>query len=273
MTKQSLFQLLADNQIETVFQQLKTNNSKYINDLVLLESQWSELRTRERNGTISLEQANLEVARIRKNLLDLIEQSFNAKASFQQPVQRPAATTNLKWAILAVIMVALIVAIVAFFPESQGKTKFAESSSVQSPQSAALSARESNPKSKDHNTQVRTLEVPPNNIVLNKGRIGDITFKFLSAELSEQNLDNWVLRIKARVIKPAYGAHVGSTMLHIAYGDFEKIPVHIDFPGLGPNETADGVMEFEIPKSYHEAKVLIYHYPDEPPIASIPFKW
>lgn len=78
ITKRSLLELLADNRMDSVFEELKSRQGHY-NDLVLLESQWKDLQSRQRSGTISGEQANLEAARVRKSLLELIELSFTER--------------------------------------------------------------------------------------------------------------------------------------------------------------------------------------------------
>jgi hypothetical protein len=271
MTKQSLFQLLADNQIETLFQELKGSNSKYLNDLVLLESQWSDLRARERNGTISSEQSNLEVARIRKNLLELIERSFSTQAAIAMPFRKASGSGNRTWILLAAITVVVIAILFFLFPSSPDVSSSVDLKRESKSQSTSPTSSKDNQKG--NGSASRMLEVPANNMTFNKGRIGDITYKFLSAELSEQNTEHWLLRLKIRGIKPAYGFLVGSNQMHISYGDFEKAPVSNSFAYINPGETADGVIEFEVPKEFQEVKLLIYNYADEPPLASIPFTW
>ncbi len=270
MTKQSLFQLLADNQIEKLIHELKTTNGKYINDLVLLESQWSHLRTKERNGTISSEQANLEVARIRKNLLELIERSFSIQAEIARPFIKPIPSSNRSWVLLAAISITVVAIIFVFTTRSSNDSKSVESDFVKSSQPATL---KSSGIAQKADVQARMLEVPTNAMTFNKGKVGDITYKFLSAELSELNMDSWLLRLKVRGIKPAYGFRISGSNLHISFGDLEKSPVNNSFEFINAGETADGVVEFEIPKEYNEAKLLIYHYVDEAPLATIPFKW
>ena len=270
MTKQSLFQLLADNQIETLFQALKGSNSKYLNDLILLESQWSDLRAKERNGIISSEQSNLELARIRKNLLELIERSFSVSATVALPSSQTTGASNRKWMLLGAVSIVLAIALFAFSQSLPNTSSTAESAGAKSDAPAIFTSGTSRQKTA---AQTRMLEVPANRMTFNKGRVGDITYQFMSAELSEQNTDTWLLRLKIRGIKPAYGFRISGSQLHISYGDFEKGPVSNSFEYINPGETAEGVVEFEIPKAYKDAQLLIYHYSDEPPLATIPFKW
>lgn len=85
-------------------------------DLVLLESQWRDLQARQRSGVISGEQANLEAARIRKGLLELIELSYvkspPAAAPLPATPNRPAPVKVLQWAgiCLTVFMIIQLVA-------------------------------------------------------------------------------------------------------------------------------------------------------------------
>jgi hypothetical protein len=52
MKKQNFLQLLANNQMDNLFDLLKDRQGHY-SELVLLESQWKDLQSRQRAGTIS----------------------------------------------------------------------------------------------------------------------------------------------------------------------------------------------------------------------------
>ncbi|MBK8561949.1 MAG: hypothetical protein IPN76_00990 [Saprospiraceae bacterium] len=80
MNKQDLIQLLTDNEMDSLFEQLKSRQ-RNSGEQVLLESQWKDLQSRQRSGTISYDQANLEAARLRKGLLELIDMSFSVPSS------------------------------------------------------------------------------------------------------------------------------------------------------------------------------------------------
>lgn len=109
MDKQILFQLLADNQLNQLFAELKNQQGHFNNDLILLESQWNDLRSKERNGTLSNEQVNLENARIRKGLLDLIEQAFGkAPQSFHPSQAGPSFAVGKKWLLVAGMVVLML---------------------------------------------------------------------------------------------------------------------------------------------------------------------
>jgi hypothetical protein len=101
MNKQDLIQLLTDNEVESLFEQLKSRQ-RNSSEQVLLESQWKDLQSRQRSGTISYDQANLEAARLRKGLLELIDISFAMPSS--QPNSKendaPFAAAGLKPVVL-----------------------------------------------------------------------------------------------------------------------------------------------------------------------------
>ncbi len=101
MNKQDLIQLLTDNEVESLFEQLKIRQ-RNPGEQVLLESQWKDLQSRQRSGTISYDQANMEAARLRKGLLELIDMSFATPSA--QPVSKENdvqfAATGLKPVVL-----------------------------------------------------------------------------------------------------------------------------------------------------------------------------
>jgi hypothetical protein len=74
MTKQDLIQLLADNELDKLFGILRSHWGNN-HELILLEGQWKDLQARTRSGVISNDQANVEAAKIRKGLLELLESS------------------------------------------------------------------------------------------------------------------------------------------------------------------------------------------------------
>jgi len=91
MTKNELLRLLAENQLADLFDELKTSIQR---DLILLESQWNDLRQRQQLGLVSAEQADLEDARIRYGLLDVIEKNFGEKPA-PAPASAPVTAPDL----------------------------------------------------------------------------------------------------------------------------------------------------------------------------------
>jgi hypothetical protein len=107
MDKQSLLELLADNQLSELFNALKDKQG-YYKDLILLESQWNDLRTKQRNDLISNEDANIELGQIRNSLHQLIELSDG------QPVSADSLTpgksvTNRTWMLVLAAVAGLII--------------------------------------------------------------------------------------------------------------------------------------------------------------------
>ncbi|MBK6995122.1 MAG: hypothetical protein IPH31_09415 [Lewinellaceae bacterium] len=106
MDKQSLLELLADNQLGELFNALK-HKQGYYKDLILLESKWNDLRTKQRNDLISNEQANIELGQIRHSLLQLIDLSDGQPAPFASPT--PTGTgSNRTWIMGAIALVGLL---------------------------------------------------------------------------------------------------------------------------------------------------------------------
>ena len=142
MDKQSLLQLLANNQLDELIFALKNQHGVY-NDLVLLESQWNEIRAKQRNGILTDDQANTEMARLRKNLLDLIEIASGNPRTTSAPLPAPPAS-NRTWIFAAAAVVGLLVLYLAYTtlfssePESVSQT-------VETPSAPAAQASKPQP--------------------------------------------------------------------------------------------------------------------------------
>lgn len=106
MDKQSLLELLADNQLGELFDALKLKQG-YYKDLVLLESKWNELKAKQRNSLISNEQANLELGQIRHSLLELIEFSDGQHARVSL-TNASARSSNRTWMFVALACLGLV---------------------------------------------------------------------------------------------------------------------------------------------------------------------
>jgi len=124
MDKQTLFDLLANNQLDELFYALKNQDGRY-SDLVLLESQWNDLRAQQRNGIISTEQANLELSRMRKSLLELIEIASDGRAKIPASPPSNLRRPNYTWLIGTGALVALFIfyQLYTVFAVSSDKTK------------------------------------------------------------------------------------------------------------------------------------------------------
>ncbi len=118
VTKQSLLQLLSENQMDRLFEELNGSPNRN-GDLVLLESQWRDIQSRQRSGVISGEQATLEAARVRKGLLELIDLSYSkspaAASLLMSTPNRPVQRKVLLWAGIC-LSVSLIILLIANLP-------------------------------------------------------------------------------------------------------------------------------------------------------------
>ncbi|MFN0014634.1 MAG: hypothetical protein ACKVU2_08810 [Saprospiraceae bacterium] len=123
MDKEALIQLLANNQLDELIYALKNQHGVY-NDLVLLESQWNDLRAQERNGIIASGQAGIEHAKIRKNLLELIEIATGNRRSIPN-APAPTARSSNRAMILgaaAVVLVLFLYLTYSIFAPSDAET-------------------------------------------------------------------------------------------------------------------------------------------------------
>lgn len=80
MTKEALLDLLANSEIDKLFEQLKKHQDN-AEEYIQLKSQWNSLKSRQFSGTVSDEQANLETAKVRKGLLHLVNSSFDESST------------------------------------------------------------------------------------------------------------------------------------------------------------------------------------------------
>lgn len=112
MDKQALLQLLANNQLDELIFALKNQHGVY-NDLVLLESQWNDLRAKQRNGVLSAEQANTEIARVRNNLLELIEIASGRPGGIPAPLPE-VRNSNRTWLFAATAIAGLLILYFAY---------------------------------------------------------------------------------------------------------------------------------------------------------------
>lgn len=87
MTKHDLQQLIVNNEMDSLFDELKARKS-YFTEVVMLESQWKDLQTRLRTGIVSNDQATMEAARVRMGLLEIVDMSFSKR-------QAPSVVENL----------------------------------------------------------------------------------------------------------------------------------------------------------------------------------
>lgn len=120
----------------------------------------------------------------------------------------------------------------------------------------------------------RQLVVPQDPIQLTAEYVGTTGYQLLSAELSDQNPENYLLSVRLRCIRPPYGQNVSEATVHILHGEAEQAPFQVIFPFVEAQSTAEGVLDFEVPKDWPDAELVIYHGAVEPiKKAKIPLKF
>jgi len=150
MDKQALLQLLANNQLDELIFALKNQHGVY-NDLVLLESQWNDLRAKERNGVISSGEASLEHARIRKSMLQLVEIATGNRGSIPVAPAPAGQAPNrtLIYAAAAVVGILILYFIYSALAPSDAEPVSPTTETPSAPAAQAPASRPSAPKQLD----------------------------------------------------------------------------------------------------------------------------
>ena len=235
MTKNALLHLLAENRIEDLFEQLRTLQNR---DLLLLQSQWNDLRQRQQLGTVSEQQVDVEDARIRQSLLDIIENAFNESSKTPGADSRPFAPARKpRWMIGIAAAAGLVIALLT----------------ILGPFRRDPAAEEGSP------SVTKTLTVPTAPMSIVSSQTGPITWQLLKAERSGFNPENWQVSIQAKCIKPLYGLGVSAGTVHLRHGTDELAPYAVEFPFVQAGTTGMGSFHFQVPKSWKKATLVIYH--------------
>lgn len=239
MNKNALLELLANNRLEDLFGQLKTYNNR---DLILLESQWNDLRHRQQIGTVGDEQADLEDARIRQSLLAIIESMIGQPAqtpgAYPQafaPADRPLKNRPVVIGTGLVAMLAIAVFLI------WGPFHLIDASSNSGSSSAT-----------------KTLVIPKAPISIVSKQAGLITWQLLQVERSEFSPASWQLTIEAKCIKPLYGLGPHTGIMHLRHERDELAPFAVEFPFVEAGATGTGSFHFEVPKTWKKASLVIY---------------
>lgn len=242
MTKEHLLRLLAQNDIDELFRLLRETAQS---ELVLLEGQWHDLKTDSRAGVLTQEQANVEEARIRRRLLELIE---GAEKS-----DRPAAAqthTNSGYRAVLIGFALLGCLLLGFF---MLKPMFSDK---KEPNIEHMDVVETAEKP---GSGLKKIPISTDRIDLTAPYVGTTGYQFLEATLSNKSPGYYKLAVRMRCIRPPYGQGVSASSLHMVHGDDEIAPYELDFPFVEANTTGAGVLYFEVPKTWDTADLVLYH--------------
>ncbi|MBL7775844.1 MAG: hypothetical protein JNK89_07555 [Saprospiraceae bacterium] len=238
MPNAELLRLLADNEIETLFETLYRQFPAQQGELALLESQWNDLRAKARAGVLSQEQVSVGEAQIRSRLKDFIESDGD-----ERPVRRRLPVLGLALALLCGGFIAAYL----FWkpaPEAVGPAAATAVDSTAAPASP---------------TAVRQLSVPAGVIRMRGYGEGSIGYELLQAAIAPYNTTHDELLLQLRCIKPEYGKHIAPNVVHLENEGAEIAPYRIDFPFVDMNTTGEGWLYFEVPKTWTQANIVLYH--------------
>lgn len=247
MTKEHLLRLLAQNELEELFRQLRESAQK---ELVLLESQWHDLKADTRAGVLTQEQANVEEARIRQRLFDFIQfgdKSTGARSSQAAASGRMGRRVLLGLGLLGALLVLFFLLKPLFSSPDDAAADVAtatETAPQDAPQKASFSKK---------------LAIPTEPLELSADYVGTTGFQFLEAELSSKNPEHYRLAVRMRCIRPPYGENISSHTLHLLHGESEIAPYLVEFPFVEAKTVGEGTISFEVPKTWKDARLVLYY--------------
>lgn len=246
MSKEQLLRLLAEDEIDQVFHVLRENA---LSEIVLLEGQWHSLKSDSRAGVLTQEQANVEEARIRRRLLEFIEAGDRPATAAMRQAPAGMGTYRIVFiglGLLAVFLLGLFL-LKPWSPETaEAKTEDA----AETPAGETTAGT---------TTTAKKLKVPPGPVELTAAIVGTTGYQILEAVLSDKNPGNYTLTVRLRCIRPPYGQGISASTLHLVHGQDEIAPFAVEFPFVEPNTTGAGNLKFEVPKTWKDAVLVIYH--------------
>ncbi|MFN0016005.1 MAG: hypothetical protein ACKVU2_15785 [Saprospiraceae bacterium] len=259
MSKEHLLHLLSQNEIDKLFPLLRENATS---ELVLLESQWNDLKADLRAGVLTQEHANIEEARIRQRLLDFIEKGDRPSRGHAPQAGR---STN-RWLLLgAGLAVGLLLGFLLLKPLFSENTE-TTTDPVTNPGSAAETAKPADPFSKKIAISTALIE-------LSADYVGTTGFQFVEATLGDKTPQHYRLSVRMRCIRPPYGENISSHTLHLVHGPDEIAPYEVDFPFVNAKTTGEGVLRFEVPKTWDAAELVLYYGTGYEKKANVPIRF
>lgn len=243
MSKELLLRLLAQNELDELFRQLRESAQS---ELVLLESQWHDLKSDSRAGVLTQEQANVEEARIRRRLLDYIESGGKTPLGQTAPapqLHRPQRQVLLGFGLLAGLVAAFFLLKPLFTSPPGAATADADAPETEQP-AAPFSKK---------------LAVPTEPIELTADYVRTTGYQFLEAVLTNKNPENYRLMVRMRCIRPPYGENVSSHTLHLLHDETEIAPYEVEFPFVQAKTIGEGTLSFEVPKAWKDARLVLYY--------------
>jgi len=243
MTKEHLLRLLAQNELDELFRRLRESAQS---ELVLLESQWHDLKADTRAGVLTPEQANVEEARIRQRLLDYIESG--GRASIGRAAQPPASGKAGRWAWLGLGLLGGVLVVVFLLKPLFSSPPEADAAGT----SPTEGVQQTGPFSKK-------IAIPTEPLELSASYVGTTGFQFVEATLSNKNPESYKLDVRLRCIRPPYGENISSHTLHLLHGEAEIAPYAVEFPFVQAKTIGEGTFSFEVPKTWKDGRLVLYY--------------
>ncbi|MEQ1746609.1 MAG: hypothetical protein ABMA02_14350 [Saprospiraceae bacterium] len=103
--------------------------------------------------------------------------------------------------------------------------------------------------------------------------VGTTGFQFVEATLDNKTPQHYRLSVRMRCIRPPYGENISSHTLHLLHGPDEIAPYEVDFPFVQAKTTGEGVLRFEVPKTWDAAELVLYYGTGYEKKANVPIRF
>lgn len=251
MSKEHLLRLLAQNELEELFRQLRESAQK---ELVLLEGQWHDLKADTRAGVLTQEQANVEEARIRQRLFDFIQ--FGDKTPGVRSGQTAASGQTGRRVLLGVGLLGALLVLFFLLKPLFSTSDEAVSGGSTTTENTTQNESQTEPQKGAFSKKLAISTEP---LELSADYVGTTGFQFLEAELTSKNPEHYRLTVRMRCIRPPYGENISSHTLHLLHGESEIAPYLVEFPFVEAKTVGEGTISFEVPKTWKDARLVLYY--------------
>lgn len=251
MDKKLLQQWVAENNFGAIFKIMLSEEkyADYKNDILQIKGRWAKLERDQRSGLISYEQQNIELANIRKALLDLCENDSET----DQKDLKPTSKTKLIWIALFLTFLAFALAylITKYYNSTQeSKTEKTE-----------------NIKTSPDATTYKSYDFKGHSLKMTARYAGEIEIRILSATLAEYNGDQNVFQLKFRVKDlSGFGQNFNDSNVHLVIDGRETAPYKSAIPFVEPRTEVDATADFLVEKSA-DAGALVFYFGVTNPIS------
>lgn len=251
MDKQLLQQWVAENNFGELFKMLLSDKkyADYKSDILQIKGRWAKLERDQRSGLISYEQQNIELANIRKAILDLCENDFETGRQDLKTISK----TKLIWIALFLTFLAFALAhLITKYYNSTQESKKEKTENTSNPPEA---------------TTYKSYDFKGHSLKMTARYAGEIEIRILSATLAEYNGDQNVFQLKFRVKDlSGFGQNFNDSNVHLVIDGLETAPYKSAIPFVEAKTEVNATADFLVEKSA-DAGVLVFYFGVTEPIS------